>query len=182
MGTDTKQLEEKPVSRETLYRGGIVTFHRDVVTLPDGRSAGRDVVEHPGAIGVVATDERGLILLVRQWRHPVGRAMWEICAGTLEPGEDRAECAKRELAEETGFRASSWNSLGVFSLVPGYSTELMSLYHATGLQPGETNPDEDENLQVEFFDVAGVRRLIAAGEVDMKTIGGLALAGVDIHG
>jgi ADP-ribose pyrophosphatase len=182
MTQSAQELEEKPLTRETVYRGSIVTVHRDTVMLPMGREANRDVIEHSGAVAVVATDQDDRLLLVKQWRHPVQRALWEICAGGLEKNEDPLECAKRELAEETGFRASSWESLGPFALAAGYSTEIMSFFHASGLQAGETNPDEDENLQVELFDLGSVRALIADGEVDIKTIAGLALAGVNING
>jgi ADP-ribose pyrophosphatase len=182
MPLSTQELEEKPLERETVYRGSIITVHRDTVMLPVGRQASRDVVEHGGAVAVVATDDANRLLLVRQWRHPVDRALWEICAGGLEDDEDPLECAKRELAEETGFRASSWTPLGPFALAAGYSTEIMSFFHASGLTPGETNPDEDEILQVDFFGLGSVRELIANREVDIKTIAGLALAGVNVNG
>jgi ADP-ribose diphosphatase len=182
MSLPTDQMEERTVSRETVFKGGIITLHHDVVDLPSGRQGDREVVEHPGSVGVVAVDEQGRLLLVRQWRHPLARPIWEICAGTLHSGEDPLECARRELAEETGYRSRAWKTLGAYSLVPGYSTEIMNIYHATDLEPGEADPDEDENLEVEFFDIAALHALIAGGEVDMKTIGALALAGVDVRG
>lgn len=175
-------LREKVLERETIFKGGIITLHHDKVELPSGRIGDREVVDHPGSVGVVAFDGQNRILLVRQWRHPLGRDLWEICAGTLHAGEDPAECAKRELEEETGYNAADWRGLGAYSLVPGYSNEEMNLYVATGLSAGSAHPDEDEVLDAELFDVAQVKRMIAEAQVDMKTIGALALAGVALGG
>jgi ADP-ribose pyrophosphatase len=180
MQSGVEHLRETTISRETIFRGGIITLHHDKVDLPSGRIGEREVVEHPGSVGVAALDGEGRVLLVRQWRHPLERELWEICAGTLHAGEDPAECAKRELEEETGYTAAEWTEIGQYSLVPGYSTEAMHFYLARGLTQGTAHPDEDEVLDAEFFDAAGLRALIAACEVDMKTIGGLALAGVRV--
>jgi len=182
MSRGIQELEEKPLTRETVYRGSIIDVHRDVVMLPSGRQATRDVVEHGGAVAVVATDDQNRLLMVRQWRHPVQRALWEICAGGLEDDENPLDCAKRELAEETGFRAASWKLLGPFALAAGYSSEIMTFFHASGLRAGETNPDDDETLQVDFFDLKSVRALIVDGQVDIKTIAGFALARVNLDG
>ena len=179
--SDLKHLRERTVLRKTIYSGRLLNLHEDSVTLPSGRAASRVVVEHRGAVAIVPVDQAGKYVLVRQWRHPIGGALWELPAGTLDPGEEPMACAERELGEETGYQASTWVSLGQGHVAPGYSTEMIFLFKASGLRPGPVHPDEDEILDVEAFDADQVRQLIAAKEVDLKTIAGLALAGLKIH-
>ena len=124
----------------------------------------------------VANDDR--VVLVRQWRHAVGRALWELPAGTREKDEDPAATARRELSEETGYRAEVWRELGHGPVTPGYSGEEIWFFAAHGLIAGASSPDVDELLDVELFDAHQLAGLAREGEVDLKTLAGLALAGV----
>jgi ADP-ribose pyrophosphatase len=173
----TEHLRETPTSRRNIYSGRLLTFYEDDVRLADGTRAQREVVAHPGAVAIVAIDERGRVILVRQWRHAVGRALWELPAGTRDTDETPARTAERELAEETGVRASRIRALATAPLTPGYSTEVMHFFLATGLTDGPTDRDADERMDVERFDATGIAALIRAGEVDVKTVAGLGLAG-----
>jgi ADP-ribose pyrophosphatase len=172
-----EHLRETPTARRTIYKGRLLTIHEDDVRLVDGTPAHREVVEHPGAVAIVAIDDAGEVVLVRQWRHAVGRALWELPAGTRDPGEAPELTAERELAEETGLRASSIRPLATAPLTPGYSTEVMHFFLATGLADGPTDRDVDERMDVMHHSRDAVAALIRAGEVDVKTIAGLALAG-----
>ena len=173
-----EHLRETPVSRREIHQGRLIGMVDDEVRLADGRPAHREVVLHRGAVAVVAFDEAGRVVLVRQWRHPAARALWEIPAGTRDrDGESEEETARRELAEETGFTARSWSVLGEGFLAPGYSTELMRFFLAEGLTPGAQSADDDERLDVGHFSRDQLAALIQANEVDVKTIAGVALAG-----
>lgn len=168
------------MSQRIIYRGRLLTFLEDDVRLADGTVSQREVVVHPGAVAIVAIDANQKVVLVRQWRHAIGRALWELPAGTRDPDEEPARTAERELAEETGLRASRITPLATAPLTPGYSTEVMHFFLATGLSDGPTDRDADERMDVEWFDPDGITALIRDGEVDVKTIGGLALAGWSI--
>ena len=171
-------LRETPVQRQPIYTGRLIEVFDDTVRLPDGRSTHREVVQHPGAVAVVAIDDQDRVVLVRQWRHPAGRALWEIPAGTRDQDGEAVEAtARRELAEEAGVTAGRWRSLGHAPMAPGYSTEEMHFFAAFDLTKGEPAAAADELLEVRWFDRAGVARLVRTGEVDVKTMSGLALAG-----
>jgi len=173
-----QHLRETPVGRETVFAGRLIAVHRDEVRLPDGRLAAREVVEHPGAVAIVAQLDDGRVLLVRQWRHAIGRTLWELPAGTRERGEEPALTAERELREETGYRGGHWRDLGQAPISPGYADERMYFFTATNLLSGEANTDGDENVDVEPFTSDQLATLVARAEVDVKTIAGLALAGL----
>ena len=172
-----EHLRETRTSRRVIYEGRLLTFYEDDVLLADGTRAQREVVAHPGAVAIVPIDAGDRVVLVRQWRHAAGRALWELPAGTRDGGEAPARTAERELAEETGFRAARITPLATAPLTPGYSTEVMHFFLATGLTEGPTDRDIDERMDVGRFDRAGVAALVRAGEVDVKTIAGLGLAG-----
>ena len=150
-------LRERLISSEVLRRSRILEFRIDTVESADGHRSTRDIAGHPGGVCIVAIDPSGAVLLVRQWRHAVGRALLEIPAGTLdrhEDGsiEDPAGAAARELEEETGYRAGAWRYLAGFYTAPGFTSELMHLYLATDLRVADgerLQPDEDEHLEVE---------------------------------
>jgi 8-oxo-dGDP phosphatase len=127
--------EQWPVTAsEPLAQGSLVRIRSDTVAMPDGASAGREVVEHPGAVAIVAVDDNHRLLMVRQYRHPVGRLLWEIPAGLRDvSGEPAQRTAERELAEETGFRAARWRQLADIFSSPGFSTERITIYLAQGL-------------------------------------------------
>ncbi len=164
--------------RRRVYEGKLLRVFEDTVRLPEGREARREVVEHVGAVTVVATAQDARVVLVRQWRHAAGRALWELPAGTREPGEDPATTARRELTEETGYVAAEWRELGHGPVSPGYSSEEIWFFEATGLTAGESTPDADELLDVELFDASQLTAMAGDGEIDLKTLAGLALAGI----
>ena len=133
--------QERTISSERVYEGKIIGVRVDTVELPSGRETKREIVEHSGATAIVAVDSEGDVLLVRQYRKPVEKALLEIPAGGIEAGEDPLDCARRELAEETGFAAGRWDKLGIFYTTPGFCTEEMHVFLATGLEPVEGTAD-----------------------------------------
>ena len=150
-------LVERLISSVILHRGRFLEFRVDTVERAGGRQAQRDVAVHPGAVAIVAVDTEGRVLLVRQYRHPAGRSLLEIPAGTLDRDpasgatEDPDAAARRELEEETGYRAAGWERLTDFWTAPGFATERIFLYLATDLAaagPDRRAPDEDESLEL----------------------------------
>ncbi len=175
-------LEEHVVVRELIHRGRYLEFRVDTIVRADGSTGTRDVVGHPGAIAVLALDDDGRLLLVRQWRIPAERAMLEIPAGTLDVHdgvtEDPDLAARRELEEETGQRATTWRKLASFWTAPGFASELMHLYLATGLAgvtgTDRLTPDEDERLELSHVAIDDAVTMVEAGEInDAKTILGV---------
>ena len=176
-------LEEQVVGSETIHRGRYMEFRVDTIERADGTRGTRDVVGHPGAVAVLALDAGGRLLLVRQWRIPAGRALLEIPAGTLDvehgATEDPDLAARRELEEETGHRAGSWRKLATFWTAPGFASELMHLYLATGLDgvaddEGRLAPDEDERLELSRLTIDEALTQVDAGGIsDAKTILGI---------
>ena len=175
-------LEEHVVERRLIHRGRYLEFRVDTIERADGSRGTRDVVGHPGAISVLALDDDGRLLLVRQWRIPAERAMLEIPAGTLDVHdgvtEDPDIAARRELEEETGSRAGAWRKLAEFWTAPGFASELMHLYLATGLTSAtgddRLTPDEDERLELSRVTVDEALALVDRGEIsDAKTILGV---------
>jgi len=119
---------------EELVQTKLLRVRRDVVEMPDGSTASRDVVEHPGAVAILALDQAGRVLLIRQYRHPAGAQLWEIPAGLRDvAGEPVLRTAERELLEETGYRAADWRVLADFFSSPGFSTERLRVFLARGL-------------------------------------------------
>ena len=163
-------LTERPLHGDYRYKGRIVNLRVDEALLPNGQTALREVVEHPGGVCVAAlTDEREL-LFVRQFRYPYGEVIREIPAGKLTPGEDPLECGKRELREETGAQAAQYTFLGKLYPSPGYCGEIIYMYLATGLTFGESQPDEDEFLEVERVSLDEAVRLVMENAIaDAKT-------------
>ncbi len=184
--TDRPELEltERRVERQVVHRGNFMSFVQDVTLDPDGGKHVRDVVLHPGGVTVVAILPDRRVLLVRQYRHAAGEALLELPAGTLDrlPDgslEDRLTAAKRELNEETGHQAATWRELVTFFTAPGFATELMTVYLATGVSQASeyAGPDEDERLNLEMLDFdAAVDQAVTGQLRDSKTIIGLCLA------
>jgi ADP-ribose pyrophosphatase len=165
---------EKRISSETVYKGKILNLRVDSVELPNGKMVAREVVEHAGAVAVVALNDAGRLLLVRQYRHPVGRVLLEIPAGKMEKGEDPGLCAARELTEETGFRAGAIKRVVSFFSTPGFSDEILHVYLAGELSYAGENPDEDEFIQVEEVPLERALEMIVSGEIcDAKSIIGI---------
>ena len=134
---DDSHLIERRQDRQELFKGKLLHAFRDTVTLPDGSSATREYIVHPGAVVIVPLLDDGRLLLERQFRYPVGRVMIEFPAGKLDvQGEDRLACAKRELLEETGYTAREWAHAGVLHPVISYSTEFIDIWFARGLVDG----------------------------------------------
>lgn len=178
------ELREELIDSKVLHTGRYLTFRVDRVRRADGSIATRDVCGHPGAVAVLAIDDEDNILLVRQYRHPAERVLLEIPAGTLDPHpgrpgdvEDHAAAARRELEEETGYRAESWELLTSFWTAPGFASELMHLYLATDLRPAHADrlgPDDDERLNVVSLPWRVAVAMVEQGEIhDAKTLIGL---------
>jgi ADP-ribose pyrophosphatase len=144
---------------------------------PDGVNVRRDIVQHPGSIVVLAVDDSSRpprVLLERQYRHAAGARLWELPAGSLDPGENPLIGAKRELLEETGYTASKWRKALFFYVSPGFLTESMQIYLASGLRKGVAQPEEDERIAIRFFPLKQAVAMASSGKiVDAKTVAGL---------
>lgn len=164
-------LEEKELSREYIYKGKIINMRRDTALLPDGREAFREVVEHPGGVAVAALTENDEILMVRQFRYPYGEVILEIPAGKRNNREEEPEqCGRRELREETGAVAENFFSLGELYPTPGYVDEVIYIFGATDLTFGDTDPDDDEFLELERIPLEKAVEMVLSGEIkDAKT-------------
>lgn len=145
---DDSHLIETTIAREELLHGNFLHAVRDTVRLPDGGSATREYVLHPGAVCIVPMLDDGRLVLERQYRHPVGRVMIEFPAGKIDPGEDRLACAKRELLEETGYVAREWALATTIHPVIAYANEFIEIWFARGLTLTERKLDEGEFLEV----------------------------------
>jgi len=173
------ELYEKPVSSERIFEGKVINLKRDTVILPNGRTATREVVEHPGAVAIVPLTNEGNIILVRQFRHPVQQILLEVPAGKLDPGEPPETCALRELAEETGFTANKLRHLTSMYTTPGFSDEIIHVYLAEDLVESNNQPDDDEFIHTEIFTPQQIRQMITTGELcDSKSLVALCLAGI----
>jgi len=163
-------LDEVTLSTQPIFEGKIISLQVDTVRLPDGKTATREVVRHPGAVAVLALHD-GKMLVVDQFRQALGRCEIEIPAGKLEPGEDPIEAAIRELEEETGYRCGEIKRLQSFYTSPGFADEIIHLYVTEHLEIGEMAPDEDEFLEVSEITLEEAYRYIHEGRIsDAKTI------------
>ncbi|MFI5261337.1 MAG: NUDIX domain-containing protein [Candidatus Limnocylindrales bacterium] len=177
---DDAALVETTIARRTVHVGRFIRFRVDTVRGPDGRQHQREIVDHPGAVAIVALDGPDL-LLVRQFRSAAQRILLEIPAGTLDRRGDGTieppeEAAPRELAEETGYEAVTWRRLGHFWTAPGFASEAMTLYLATDLRPvaAYAGPEEDEHLRLVRLPVRDALAEVEAGRIeDAKTIIGI---------
>ena len=159
---------------QEIYAGRVVTLRLKHVRQPDGRVVLREVVEHAPGAAVVAVDADGSVLLVRQSRPAVDSRLLELPAGLVDPGESPDECAVRELAEETGFTASRLEPLVRFYSSPGFCTELLHLFVASGLEPSAMPRDEEEDIEVVRLPLADAIERVLNGEIsDAKTVAGL---------
>jgi ADP-ribose pyrophosphatase len=164
-------------TRRRVYQGRVFELFRENLTLENGRTVDLDVIRHPGAAAVVAFGANDTVVLVHQFRHAAGGRIWEIPAGTLEPGEPALACGQRELAEEAGVTAGSWVPLTRIIPVPGYSDERIQLFAAYDLKPANQSLDGDEVMDVHHLPIAQVWRMIDSGDIhDAKTLCGLFLA------
>lgn len=164
-------LEEKQLNSNYLFKGRIINLRQDTALLPNGNTATREVVEHPGGVCIAALTDNDELLFVRQWRYPYGEETLEIPAGKRDrQDEDPLECGKRELQEETGAVAQNYIDLQPLYPTPGYINEVIYCYLATGLSFGEQNPDEDEFLDVLRIPLQQAVEMVLSGEIkDAKT-------------
>lgn len=166
-----QDLTEKTLDSREVYNGRIIRVRRDEVLLPGGGHGVREVMDHPGGVGILALDGQGRVALVRQYRYAVGEHLWEIPAGKREKGEEPFETAQRELAEEVGAAAEKWTDLGQVIASPGCYGEVLHLYMAEGLTFSEQHLDEDEFLEARFFPFEEVVEKCLKGEIrDGKTV------------
>jgi ADP-ribose pyrophosphatase len=166
----------KVLKSETKFEGKVFSIRQDEVELPNGRTARLDIVVHGGAVTMIPVDEQNRIWFVRQYRHAAGLTLLELPAGVANDNEQPEIGAMRELQEETGMSAQKLEKLGEFYLAPGYSTEKMHVYLATGLQPAPLQADEDEFLDVVQIPVYRAFEMMYSGEIqDAKSLAALAL-------
>jgi ADP-ribose pyrophosphatase len=157
-----------------IYTGKVVTLNVDTVQLPNGVTIDLETIRHPGAAAVVPIKDDGTVVLIRQFRHAAGGFIYEIPAGKLSPGEDPLDCAARELEEEVGYRASSFELLSSIFTAPGFADEVIHVYKATGLTKGQQQLDRDEVLEIVEMPLDQAIARIQDGTIrDGKTIVGL---------
>lgn len=163
------------ISAQTVYEGPLFHVDKEEINEPHCGIVTRDIVRHGGSVVILAIDDAKkkdpLVVLERQYRHAAGQFLYEVPAGKIDPNEDRLAAARRELAEETGFRAKKWSKLARYYASPGFLAEWMQVFLAEGLTPGETSFDEDERLEVMLVPFSELLRLIDKGEIhDGKTL------------
>jgi ADP-ribose pyrophosphatase len=169
-----------PHDVRTIYQGRVFTVHVESITLPKGHQLDAEIIRHPGSVVIIPVTDSGEIILVKQYRHAIGRWAWELPAGSLKPGEDIEAAARRECQEEIGLVATGMRKLGAFFPTPGYCDEEMNFYEATGLRSPrddeEAHADEDEDIEAQPFSRPRIAEMIASGEiVDLKTVAGMLL-------
>lgn len=167
-------ISHKLIMTKNIYTGRVVTLNIDTVTLPNGVTVDLEIVRHPGASAVVPLKEGGTVILIRQFRHAAGGFIYEIPAGKLSPGEEPLACAARELEEEIGYRAGSFELLSSILTAPGFTDEVIHVYKATGLTKGQQHLDRDEVLEIVEMPLKDAIAMIQTGEIrDAKTMVGL---------
>jgi ADP-ribose pyrophosphatase len=165
------KFTEKLVKRKRVYKGNAVHFSVDLIRLPDGKTATREYLEHPGAVAVLPFIDKDNIVLVAQYRYPVGKLTLEIPAGKLDPGEKPEACVRRELEEETGFKAGRIKKLVSYWPTPAFSNEVLHVYAASGLKEAVKSPDEDEFIEHRIMPFKKALRMARDGRImDSKTI------------
>jgi len=177
MADKTPDFTETPLSSKTVYRGKLLHVLEDEVGLPDGRTARREYIRHPGAAVMVPMPDPEHVVLVRQFRYPLARHFYEVPAGKIDRGEEPLQAARRELREECGFEAGEWRHLATIHPCIGYSDERMELYLARRLAAVGRAPDPDEFLEVLTVRLSEALRWVRDGRItDVKTIIGLMWA------
>lgn len=171
--TDIEFIETQ-VDSEKVFGGRLLKVYRDTVTLPNGKISVREYIKHPGAAVIIPYLGDRKILLVRQFRYPVGRVMIELPAGKTDSGENAVETIRRELTEETGYRSDHFVEIGTIHTCVGYSDELLHLFWADDLLPGETRPDPDEKIELLPMTIDAAMEEVYSGRItDAKTLIGL---------
>ena len=171
----TERMET--INQETVFSGRIVEARVDTLLSPDGRQITREVIHHPGAVAIIPIDADDNVLLVRQYRYPVGLDLLEIPAGVIEDGESPDHTAQRELREEVGYASRNLRALGGIYSSPGFCDEILYMYLARDLVESRLPGDDDEDITVERVPMSDVGRLIRFGEIqDAKSVAGLLMA------
>ncbi|MBU0672700.1 MAG: NUDIX hydrolase [Candidatus Margulisbacteria bacterium] len=176
-------LGEKRIKTKRLYKGTLIGLRRDTVELPNGKTSTREIVEHPGAVAVVAITKEDELVLIRQFRTPTKEILLEVPAGVPKKGEAGEVCAARELQEETGFHAKKVKKVWEGFASPGYSDELIRFYLAQDMVKIKQNLDEDEFVEVNLIDVETCMDLLKLGKIrDNKTMIGIMIADLYLKG
>jgi ADP-ribose pyrophosphatase len=169
-----KDLKEHRLSSKLVYDGRLLKVRSDTVRLPNGASAEREYIVHPGAVAVIAVTDAGELVMERQFRYPLGRDMIEIPAGKIDPGEDPLATARRELREETGYTASEWTHVATINIAIAYSDEHIEIYLAQDLKHEQAKLDDEEFLEVFTLPLASALAWVREGKItDSKTVAGL---------
>src|ERR1700684_1279519 len=155
----------KIITSKQLLKTPIFTVSQDVALDPDGFEIKRAIVHHGGSAVMMPVDKKNRILLVKQYRLPAEQYLWELPAGRLDKDETPLQAAKRELAEETGYRAKHWKKLVTFYPTPGYVAEKMTIFLATGLTEGKAQPMEDERIETRWFTAKEIEQRIESGKI-----------------
>jgi ADP-ribose pyrophosphatase len=167
-------LREKTIKSEEIYNGRVVHLRKDEVTLPNGRKSTREIIDHPGAVVILAQNNQEKLVMVRQFRKAIEDILLELPAGTLEPKEEIINCAKRELEEETGYQAQNWEKIFDFYSAPGFCNERLTLFFAYNLTKTKTNTDHDEFIEVVEYDKKFINSLLNDNKIrDAKTLIGI---------
>ncbi|GAG85067.1 unnamed protein product [marine sediment metagenome] len=167
-------FQEKTLSSTYIYRGKLIKLRQDKVKLPDGRETIREIVEHPGAVVILALTDDNKVVMIRQFRKPAEEVLRELPAGTVEPGEDLKNCARRELEEETGYYPRKIKKLVTFFSTPGFCNERLTLFLAEDLEKRRKNEDADEFIKVELIKPNEALKLVKENIIkDAKTIIGI---------
>lgn len=165
------EFTEKTLKSELVYKGKIIDVLKDDVEISSGKKSVREVVEHSGGVVILALKDKDTILMVKQYRYPIKQTALELPAGKLEKGEDPFLAAKRELSEETGYEAKTWEQLGYIFTSPGFCDEKLYLYKAADLVCGDAHPDDGEIIEAYEYKISEVFDMIKNGEInDAKTI------------
>ncbi len=179
MSPRPKSNRARVISSKSVFEGPVFRVFSEQVQEPDGVRVRRDIVRHHGSIVILALAEAGSrrpprVLLERQYRHAAGARLWELPAGSLEPGENKLAAAKRELAEETGYTAARWQKALFFYVSPGFLDESMEVYLARDLKKGKAQPEDDERIATRFFPLPQAVRMAMTGKIkDAKTLASL---------
>lgn len=169
-------VEEKTISSEMIYEGRILNLRKDKVQVKDNKTSYREIVEHNGGVALAAVTPEGKMVMVRQYRKAAEKAVLEVPAGKIEKDEDHRLTAERELREETGYSAGKIEHITSFYSSIGYSTEVIYLYYATELTPGETDFDDNESIEILEYDLKELKEMVFSGAIeDAKTIAAILL-------